>query len=157
MRKLAVLAVGVLAAACGDGGSGSVRAMVTMTDGTQFLFEESCDVSSQNTTFGFEGIDRGRPFGVLATWDMTAVAQPGTYSADDGDMVQMWIARPHPTEPASIRASTVSSGTITFTAVGYQSGDLIEGTFDGVTLVRTDIDDMVNIRLDDGVFTCTVP
>jgi hypothetical protein len=158
-RKLAVgwMAIGLVAAACGDGGSGSVRAAVTLTDGTGIVFDESCQVSSQENIFGFEGVDRAAPFGILATWDRTVVAQPGTFDASDSGMALMWVLRQHPTDASSVRISTVSSGVITFTAVGYESGDLIEGTFDDVILVRNDVDDMVNIRLDDGTFTCIVP
>ncbi len=151
------VALGILAGACGDGGSGSVSALVTLTDGTTFAFEESCEVSSQGSVFGFEGVDRGMPFGILATWEQAAVAQPGTFDASNSGMALMWVLRQHPTDASSVRISTVSSGTITFTAVGYESGDLIEGTFDDVILVRNDVDDMVNIRLDDGAFSCTVP
>jgi hypothetical protein len=148
----------VLCAACGGGGGGSVTASVTLTDGTTFTLSESCIVDSDRSTWGFEGVDYDRPFGVVATWDRGVVSQPGTFGADDlADSVLMFLLREHPTDDTMVRVSSVNGGTITFTEVGYESGDRIAGTFDGVVLTRDDPDDMVMITVEDGAFDCEVP
>jgi hypothetical protein len=162
VKRLGLLLVCVLplGAACGggDGGGGTFTASVTLTDGTTFAFDEPCEVSITGDTISIGGTDQGRPFGIAATWNSTVVLEPGTFDAATGvQNVLMFIMREHPTDPEMIRISSVNSGTITIDTLGYESGDVISGTFDDVVMMRDEPDDMVNIRLDDGSFSCTVP
>jgi hypothetical protein len=160
MKTIVMCAVAAVAAVgCGDGGGGgSFSATVTLTDGTTFRLDQRCLVSNEINNWAIEGYDQERVFGAIATWDRSVVAQPGMFSADDlADSVLMFIVREHPTDPSMVRLSSVNSGSIVFTEIGYDSGDRIAGTFDDVQMMRDDPDDMVMIRLDDGAFECEVP
>ena len=138
-----------------------IRASVTMTDGSSFEFHEACVVSqttvSDESTWGLEAMDPTVPFGLVFFWKEEYITGPGSHDVNEGlmDMSTM-VVREHPTDPSQIRMSGVSEGTIVFEQIGYDTGDLIEGTFDDIRLDRDETDDTVHIQVVDGSFHCRI-
>jgi hypothetical protein len=64
------------------------------------------------------------------------------------------IGKAHPTEPGWFTYYFVYEGIITFTQVGYQSGDIIEGTFDQLYVYDWEVEEYIEVN--DGSFRCQV-
>jgi len=156
---------------CGCGGddtSGNgdsyIRGEVTITkpqSGGGLHFDESCHVSSLEEGgeiyWGIEAKDMEYPFGVIMTWKQSLVTGPDTFQLGGGtaDVSAMFI-RAHPTEPGTIRMSGIGEGSVTFSAVGYDAGDVFGGTFESFLMERSDPDDTITIEMDSGSFRCQV-
>jgi hypothetical protein len=65
-----------------------------------------------------------------------------------------WFMRADPIEPGWYRYSELDEGSIIFFQVGYQSGDIIEGSFDQLQLYDWDADTLIEVS--NGTFCCRV-
>jgi len=167
MSRYLLVAVTALAlAGCGSDGGGPdpehyIQMQVSIDGADPIDFMETCTTTRMEfdgeVYWGLEAKDIGRPLGIVITWKQTFVPGPGSYPACSGlSDISTSIVRAHPTDPDSIRISTVGEGEIIFDQVGYTSGDPIAGTFGGVRMERDDPDDTIVITAEDGVFSCRV-
>lgn len=158
-----------LAPGCGDeGGEGTpsdgqqwesyIRADGTMTDGTPIAFHRPATGQIFETGVGVSAVDVTKPFGIGINYSKDFLTAPGTYSLKDEGLedLSMYIVREHPTDPMKVRMSSVSEGSITFTKVGIKAGDVVEGTFENVRLVRDNEEEQVDIKLTTGEFKVTL-
>jgi hypothetical protein len=134
--------------------------IVTPTSEDSFSFDERCNIfsteSDQDIQWVIEASDMSVPFfGIAIGWEESFISGPGTFQVDEGDsnLVPV-IGREHHTKLGWIRYYFVDEGIITFTQVGYQSGDIIEGTFDQFRVYDLGLEE--NIEVDNGTFRCRV-
>jgi hypothetical protein len=160
---LLAVSLSVLASGCGDGaawcsgGTSCISAHLTFVEaGSELDFAQAARIASSSNTLSLGGSDLDTGYSIAITWIRESIPQPGEYDANAGDH-RIWIGRPHPGEPGKTRLSTTSGGKIRYDNVGYEKGDVISGTFEGVELKRDDPDDTVHITLQDGVFLAVVP
>ena len=93
------------------------------------------------------------PFGIYIGWKESFITGPGTYQVDKGSLnLYIVLMRAHPTKPGWFRYTWLNEGSVTFTQVGYQSGDLIEGIFDQLLLESDTSDETIHIEVNEGVF-----
>ena len=134
--------------------------IVTPTSEDSFSFDERCylfsDKIDQETYWEIDAIDSSVPFGIYIYWKESFITGPGTFQVDDGGLsnLDIWIMRASPIEPGWFRYSEVDEGSVTFTQVGYQSGDIIEGSFDQLYIYDWDVD--THIEVNNGTFRCQV-
>ena len=145
-----------------DVGDLFIQAQVAIEGGDTFQFREPCTTTSVDfageTSWSAEARDVARPFGFVLSWRESFVTGPGSFGPNEGvGDLDLFLVRAHPTEPGNVRASGVSEGQVVFEQVGYEPGDAIEGTFDGIVLDRNEPDDVVHIEADSGIFRCRVP
>lgn len=133
--------------------------IVTPTSEDSFNFDEPCYLFTgeidDETYWEIDAIDRSVPFGIYIGWKESFVTSPGTFQAERGfQTLYIWLMRAHPSEPGWYRYSEIDEGSVTFTQVGYQSGDIIDGSFDQLYLY--DFDAETNIEVNNGTFRCRV-
>ena len=130
--------------------------IVTPSSENSFTFDEPCYIFSyevdQDTRWDIYATDMDTPFGISISWKESFLSGPDSFQASDE--ISISITRENPNPGYSMRISDVDEGNITFTQVGYQSGDIIEGTFDQLRLDEWDIEK--NIEINGGVFRCKV-
>lgn len=160
---LLAVSLSFLVSGCGDGaawcsGGGScISAHLTFVEaGSELDFAQPARIATSGDTLSLGGSDLDTGYSVAITWQRESIPQPGEYDANFGDH-RIWIGRPHPSEPDKTRLSTTSGGKIRYDSVGYDKGDVISGTFEGVELKRDDPDDTIHITLGEGVFLAVVP
>ena len=130
--------------------------IVTATSETGFTFHEPCFSFSyeidQDTRWHLYANDMDMPFGISISWKESSLSGPGSFQAHEE--ISIWIMRENPDPEWWSRSSPVDEGLITFTQVGYRSGDVIEGTFDGLRLSEWDMEKDIEVR--GGVFRCRI-
>ena len=133
--------------------------IVTPTTEDSFSFDERCylfsDEIDEETYWEIDAIDRSMPFGIYIIWKESFITGPGTFQAFEGySNLYIIILRADPIEPGWFIYYSVEEGIITFTQVGYQSGDIIEGTFDQLRVYDWELEEYIEV--DDGTFRCQV-
>ena len=134
--------------------------IVTPTSEDSFSFDERCNITSdeidQDIRWAIEASDMSAPFfGIAISWKESFISGPGTFQVDEGDFNLLpVIGRADPTAPGWYIYYFIDEGIITFTQVGYQSGDIIEGTFDQFRVYDWELEE--NIEVDNGTFRCRV-
>ena len=133
--------------------------IITPTSEDNFSFYEPCHLFSseidQETYWEIDAIKSKPPFGIYICWKESFITGPGTFQIEEGfQTLFILLMRAHPTEPGWNRYSEVDEGSVTFTQIGYQSGDIIEGSFDQLYLYDWDAE--THIEVDNGTFRCRV-
>jgi hypothetical protein len=131
--------------------------IVTPTSEDSFSFDEPCYLFSseidQETYWEIDAIDSIVPFGIYICWKESFIIGPGTFQLEEGSQTLfIWLMRAHPTKPGWYRYSEIEEGSVTFTQIGYQSGDIIEGSFNQLYL--SDLDVEMHIEVNNGTFSC---
>jgi hypothetical protein len=129
--------------------------IISQTSTDSFFFNEFCKISyyeiDQDKQWSIEAYDWNMPFMIGLIWNESFISGPGSFQAFEGyDELSTWIMRAHPTDPGWYSFYSVNEGIVTFTQVGYQSGDIIEGTFDQLRVYDWEADE--RIEVDDGSF-----
>ena len=133
--------------------------IVTPTSEDSFSFNERCNIRSyridQDIHWNIEASDMSVPFGIVINWKESRISGPGTFQVDEVyPNLVIFVARANHPEPDVITFYFVDEGIITFTQVGYQSGDIIAGTFDQLRMYDSELDE--NIEVDNGTFRSQV-
>ncbi len=133
--------------------------IVTPTSEDSFSFNERCNITSdeidQDIRWVIEASGMSVPFGIAIVWRESFISDPGTFQAFEGySNLYIIIMRADPIEPGWFIYYPVEEGIITFTQVGYQSGDIIEGTFDQLRVYDWELEEYIEV--DDGTFRCQV-
>ena len=133
--------------------------ILTPTSDNSFSFYErstiNYDEMDQEIIWVISANDPSVPFGISISWKESFISGPGSFQVgEDFPDFFMMIMKIHPTEPGVIIGYFVYEGIITFTQIGYQSGDIIEGTFDQLRVHESEVDEYIEV--DDGIFRSQV-
>jgi len=151
----------LLALGCGDEGANCpaadghcITAHFSFADGRSFYFGGAAKQSSMATMRSVTADDAVEPYTISIHWDSGKVTGPGSYTPNTvGGQVQLYITRPHPTDPKKYRTSNTRHGTLIFDKVGKAKGEVTSGTFDGIRLIRDNPDDKIDLTLSEGTFS----
>jgi hypothetical protein len=133
--------------------------IVTPTSEDSFSFDEPCHLFTgeidDEIYWEIDAIDQSVPFGIYIGWKESFIAGPGTFQVERGfQTLYVWLMRADPYEPGWYMYSEIDEGSVTFTQVGYQSGDAIEGSFDQLYLYDWGAE--THIEVNNGTFRCRV-
>jgi len=109
--------------------------IVTKTSEDSFSFYEPCYLFSvvidTETFWEIDAIDESMPFGIYIAWKESFITGPSTFQIENGiQNLSIVLMREDPFKTGWYLYTEVEEGSVTFTQVGYQSGDIIEGSFD---------------------------
>jgi hypothetical protein len=154
-----------LLAACGDDIPCSVitghciTARFSFAGSEAFDFSGPTSMSSKGGRTELKATDQvNAPYAISIQWDQTQISAPSSFTPNIvGGALELYITRPHPTDPRKVRTSKTEQGTLTFERISYLTGSVISGTFSGIRLTPTKPDDTIDLTVDEGKFSVRVP
>lgn len=154
----------LLVVGCGDEGASCpaanghcITAHFSFSDGKAFYFGGEAKQSAVSSLGSITATDPVEPYTVSIHWSQAKVTGPGQHTPNvTGGAVQLYITRPHPTNPNKYRTSNTRYGTLTFSNLGKSKGDVTSGTFEGIRLIRDNPDDKIDLTLSEGTFSAVM-
>lgn len=144
--------------ACSDPAGRCASAHFRFADGCEFDLVRPGVIAVSGSTYTLSAPEVPITYGVKIVWTAGQVQAGTAYTPNlIGSTLELWIARPHPTNPALVRSSTTREGTLTFSALGQGSGTMVSGTFDKLRLVRATEEDSIDLTVTDGRFSARIP